>query len=152
MGKSHWNIRDMCRSWEINHHLTLRNRFIQAPRFYSVNDKSISSWKILQNLFVENLRPPPRLPPYMTTTTYSSLLYTVIWYAGAHSFRKTLLFISAQSPVTKENNGHRTAEVCTTAIGGFCHVFDYLTGKKVKLDLCTSWRHVREWKYGSTDS
>jgi len=33
----------------------------------------------------------------MVTTTYGRLLYTVIWYVGAHTFRKTYRFISAQS-------------------------------------------------------
>jgi hypothetical protein len=42
--KIHWNIRDMCRSWALKHHLTLRNNFIQVLlRFCSVIDKSTSS-------------------------------------------------------------------------------------------------------------
>ena len=135
------------RGWEINHHLTLRNCFIQVLLFYSVHDKSISSSQILQNLCVANLRPHHGNNDILAACPIP--WFGVRWFTPFQE--DVAIHFCVVTPVTKQNNGHTTAEACTRVIGWFCHVFNYLKGKKVKLSLCTSWRHVREWKCSSTD-
>jgi hypothetical protein len=148
MGKSHWNTGDMCRCWELNHHLTLRNSFIAVLRYYGVTDKSTSSGKSYK-IYVSRI-----YAPTMATTKYSSLLYTVIWCVGTQLQEEVaILFCAVTSQPTQQRPHDRLIVHATSkTIGGLCHVFDYLTGKKVKQSLCTSLRHAREWKYGSTDS
>lgn len=103
MGKSNWNTGDMCPSWKLDHHLTLRNSFIEVLRYYSVTDKSTSSGKSYK-IYASRI-----YAPTIATMTYSSLLYTAIWYVGVHNYRKKLRFFSLLSPVNQQDNGHTTA-------------------------------------------